>query len=42
MKYLRFRIKCTKFENIYSYSTHNNNNDWLKTFKKKKDKANSI
>jgi hypothetical protein len=39
---LKFMIKCTKVENIYSYNTHNNNNDWLKAFKKRKYKANLI
>jgi hypothetical protein len=34
-------IKCTRLENIYSYSTHSNN-DWLKMFEKRKDRANSV
>jgi hypothetical protein len=39
MKYLlRFRIKCVRFENIYNYNTHSNSSDWLKTFKRKKDR----
>ncbi len=35
-------IKCTMFENIYNYYTHSNNSDWLKAFKKIKDKANLV
>jgi hypothetical protein len=31
---LKLKIKCTRFENIYSYNTHNNN-DWLKAIMKK-------
>jgi hypothetical protein len=27
-------IKCTKFENIYNYNTHNNNNDGWKYLRK--------
>ncbi len=39
MKYLlRLRIKCARLENIYNYSTHSSNSDWLKTFKKRKDR----
>jgi hypothetical protein len=34
---LRLRIKCTKLENIYNYSTHSSNSDWLKAFRKRKD-----
>ncbi len=30
------------FENIYSYNTHSNNSDWLKAFKKRKDRANLV
>jgi hypothetical protein len=43
MKYLlRLKIKCTKLENIYNYSTPSSSSDWLKTFKKRKDMANSV
>jgi hypothetical protein len=39
MKYLvRLRIKCARLENIYNYNTHSSINDWLKTFKKRKDR----
>jgi hypothetical protein len=27
-KTLNLDIKCTRFENIYTYSTHNNSSDW--------------
>ncbi len=35
---LKLRIKCTRFKNTYSYRTNNNNSDWLKAMRKKKDK----
>jgi hypothetical protein len=39
MKYLlRLRIKCASLKNIYNYSTHSSSSDWLKTFKKRKDR----
>jgi hypothetical protein len=31
---LKLKIKCTMLKNISNYNTHNNNNDWLKMFKK--------
>ncbi len=31
---LELDIKCTRFENIYSYNAHNNN-DWLKAINEK-------
>lgn len=33
---LELMTQCRRFENIYNYNTHNNNNDWLKVIKKKK------
>jgi hypothetical protein len=30
---LKRKIKCTRFENIYRCSTHNNNNDKVKAIK---------
>jgi hypothetical protein len=39
---MRLRIKCTRLGNIYSYSTHSSSSDWLNTFIKKKDMANSV
>jgi hypothetical protein len=39
---LRFKIKWMRCKNIYNYNTHSRNNDWLKAFKEKKDKVNSI
>jgi hypothetical protein len=39
---LRLRAKCTKLGNIYSYSTHSSSSDWLKEFRKRKDRANSV
>jgi len=33
---LRLRIKCTRLENMYSYSTHSSSSDWLKAFTKRK------
>jgi hypothetical protein len=39
MKYLlRLRIKRARLKNIYNYSTHSSSSDWLKTFKKRKDR----
>jgi hypothetical protein len=43
MKYvLKLRVKCTRLENIYNYSTHSSSSDWLKEFRKRKDRANSV
>jgi hypothetical protein len=39
---LRLGIKCTRLENTYSYSTYRNSSDWLKAFRKRKDRANSV
>jgi hypothetical protein len=39
---LRLRIKCTRCENIYSYSALTSSSDWLKAFRKSKDRANSV
>jgi hypothetical protein len=39
MEILRLRIKCTNVENIYNYSTHSSSSDWLKAFKKGKDRC---
>ncbi len=32
---LELKIKCTRFENIYNCSTHNNNN-WIKAIATRK------
>jgi hypothetical protein len=39
---LRLSIECTRLENIYNYSTHSNSNDWLKAFRRRRDRANSV
>ncbi len=37
---LTLRIKCTRLENIYSYSTHRrSSDDGLKAFRKRKDRG---
>ncbi len=33
---LRFSIKCTMLEKIYSYSTHSSSSDWLKAIRKER------
>ncbi len=37
-KILELKIKCMRFENIYSCSTYSHNNDQLKAMREKKDK----